>query len=278
MEHQYNPSLKTMGSRAAQLITELNERRRLTFTLADVESITGLSQASARSLISKMRRRGLVTRLKPGLYNLVPFELGHATEHIGDPYLLAEDLIGYQPHYLSHASALELHRMATQPTFTIYASCVRPLRAQTVGGYDYRFIRVAQQQIFGLTKIWVTKERAVTVSDVERTIIDGLRQPLYAGGVSEVAKGLWMKRSNLSVATLIQYARRLNIGAITRRLGYLLELYELADATTLDALRHSLTATYQRLDPVLPASGPHVARWRLQLNISPEELRAVRST
>ncbi len=71
--------LKTMGTRAAQLITELNERRRSTFTLADVESITGLPQATARSLVSKVRRRGLVTRLKPGLYSLVPFELGRAT-------------------------------------------------------------------------------------------------------------------------------------------------------------------------------------------------------
>ncbi|MEJ1968469.1 MAG: type IV toxin-antitoxin system AbiEi family antitoxin domain-containing protein [Rhizomicrobium sp.] len=116
MEFQYNSALKTMGTRAAQLITELNERRRSTITLADVESITGLPQATARSLVSKVRRRGLVTRLKPGLYSLVPFELGRATEHVGDPYLLAEDIIGDQAHYLSHASALELHRMVTQPT------------------------------------------------------------------------------------------------------------------------------------------------------------------
>jgi predicted transcriptional regulator of viral defense system len=266
-----------MGSRAAQLITELNERRRSTFTLADVESITGLPPATARSLVSKARRRGLITRLKPGLYSLVPFELGRATEHVGDPYLLAEDIVGDQAHYLSHASALELHRMVTQPTFTIYVSCARPLRAQNIVGYDYRFIRIAPQQIFGLTKIWITKEKAVMVSDVERTIIDCLRQPHYAGGVSEVAKGLWMKRDSISAATLIQYARRLNIGAVLRRLGYLLELYELTDAATLEPLRQSLSATYQRLDPVLPAAGPHLARWRLQLNVSPEELRMVRS-
>jgi predicted transcriptional regulator of viral defense system len=211
-----------MGPRTAQLITELNERRRTSFTLADVESITGLTHVNARSLVSKARRRGLIARLKPGLYSLVPFELGHATEHVGDPYLLAEDLIGDQPHYLSHASAFELHRMVTQPTFTIYASCVRPLRPQTVGGYDYRFVRITQQQIFGLTKIWITKEKAVTVSDMERTIIDGLRQPLYANGISEVAKGLWIKRDSLSVATLIEYAKRLNVGAVISRLGYLL--------------------------------------------------------
>jgi predicted transcriptional regulator of viral defense system len=278
MDGQYNSILKTVGPRAAQLITELYERRRSTFTLSEIENITGLSKTSARSLVSKARKRGLVTRLKPGLYSLVPFELGRATEHIGNPYLLAEEIIGDQPHYISHASAFELHRMVTQPTFTIYVSCVRYMRPQTVGGYDYRFIRIANQQIFGLTKIWISKESSVEASDLERTIIDGLRQPLYVGGISEVAKGLWMRRDSISVETLIQYAKRLNVGAVIRRLGYLLELYELAESPVLDPLRHSLSATYQRLDPVLSASGPHLARWRLQLNVSPEELRALRST
>ncbi len=278
MERQYNRTLKTIGPRTAQLITELYERRRPTFKLSEIENITGLSKTAARSLISKARKRGLVTRLKPGLYSLVPFELGHATEHVGNPYILAEEIIGSQPHYISHASAFELHRMVTQPVFTIYVSCVRTIRPQTIGGYDYRFIRIANEQIFGLTKIWLSKENSVQVSDLERTIIDGLRQPVYVGGISEVAKGLWMKRESMSAETLIGYAKRLNIGAVIRRLGYLLELYELAEPALLEPLRLSLSATYQRLDSVLPADGPHLARWRLQLNVSPEELRAIRST
>jgi predicted transcriptional regulator of viral defense system len=278
MKLQYNTSLKTIGPRAAQLITELYERRRPTFTLSEVESITGLSKPAARSLISKARKRGLVTRLKPGLYSLVPLELGRATEHVGNPYLLAEEIIGNQPHYISHGSAFELHRMVTQPNFIIYASCVRRIRSQSVGGYDYRFIHIDNDQIFGLTKIWISKQNSVSVSNLERTIIDGLRQPAYVGGITEVAKGLWMKRDSISIETLIQYATQLNIGAVIRRLGYLLELYNLADGKVLDPLSQSISATYQRLDPVLSAHGPFLARWHLQLNVLPEELRAVRST
>jgi len=40
----------------------------------------------------------------------------------------------------------------------------------------------------------VTKQENVRVSDPERTIIDGLKQPQYSGRVTEVAKGLWMSR------------------------------------------------------------------------------------
>ena len=74
----------------------------------------------------------------------------------------------------------------------------------------------------------------------------------------------------------MDYARRFGVGAVVRRLGYLLEHYGLADALVLEQLRGMLTATYQRLDPLLPAEGAFLSRWRLQLNVAPEELDAVR--
>jgi predicted transcriptional regulator of viral defense system len=273
---KYHSQTKTLGPRAAQLLTELNERRRSTFTLADVRSITGLSASSARNLVHKAQQRGLVTRLKPGLYNLVPFELGRATEYIGSPYLIAHELAGTAPYFLSHGTALELHRMVTQPNFTIYVSCTRRVRPQTVGGYDFRFVHITTEQAFGVVKHWIDKERFVMISDMERTIIDGLRHPAFAGGITEVAKGLWMKRDVLNAERLVDYAQRLGVGAVVRRLGYLLEHYSLADASMLASLRDTLTATYQRLDPLLPAEGAFLARWRLQLNVTPEEIDAVR--
>ena len=276
MTDKYHATFKTLGPRAAQLFTELNEQRRTTFALSDVEAITHLSASSARNLVHKAQQRGLVTRLKPGLYNLVPFELGRATEHIGSPYLIAREVAGNTPYYLSHGTALELHRMLTQPNLIIYVSCSRRIRPQTIGGYEYRFVLVTEVQMFGITKHWVTKEQSVMISDMERTIIDSLRRPDLAGGITEIAKGLWMKRDSLNIERLIEYALRLDVGAVLRRLGYLLERNGMANETTLRPLRNKLSATYQRLDPVLPQEGSFLSRWRLRLNVSSEELDAVR--
>lgn len=185
-------------------------------------------------------------------------------------------MAGTAPYFLSHGTALELHRMVTQPNFTIYVSCTRRVRQQTVGGYDFRFVHITAEQEFGVVKHWVDKERFVMISDMERTIIDGLRHPVFSGGITEVAKGLWMKREVLKAERLVDYAQRLGVGAVVRRLGYPLEHYSLADASMLDSLCDTLTATYQRLDPLLPAEGAFLSRWRLQLNVTPDELDAVR--
>jgi len=124
----------------------------------------------------------------------------------------------------------------------------------------------------------VTKQDKVCVSNPERTIIDGLKQPEYCGGLTEVAKGLWMRRQDLKVAKLVGYAKRIGVGAVLRRLGFLLETYQMAGAPDLERLRSRLTATYVRLDPVLPPEGKRLRRWRLQVNVGPQELLAVVGT
>ncbi len=267
---------KTVGPRTAQLTTALYERGETTFTYADVESITGLPPASARSLIRHAVTRGVVSRLEPGLFVLVPPELGRATEFAGNPYIVARKLVAGAEYFISHASAMELHRMVTQPQFVIFTSTTKRLRNRTIQGTEFRFVLVRREHVFGVTTHWVSKQESVKISDIERTVIDGLRLPAYCGGITEVAKGLWMRRQDVSPGRLADYALRLGVGAVVRRLGFLLDLYRLTRAEELDRLRRSLSATYAVLDPMLPAEGPYVSGWRLRVNVPPDELEAVR--
>jgi predicted transcriptional regulator of viral defense system len=253
----------------------LHERSRAVFHLEDVRDITGLSEASARSFVRKLVDRGVAARLKPGLYVLVPFELGRERQYPGNPLVVAREIMHGKDYYLSHATAMEIHGMTTQPQLVVIVTTPVLRRSLTALGVEFRFVHCQRRHLFGLTEHWVTKQEKVRVSDLERTIIDGLKQPEHCGGLTEVAKGLWMRRQDMNVSRLVQYARRIGVGAVVRRLGFLLETYGMAAASNLDRLRSGLTATYVRLDPVLPAEGKRLRRWRLQLNVDPEELRAV---
>jgi predicted transcriptional regulator of viral defense system len=269
---------KTVGNQMASLLSALYDRAQTTFTLADAVEITGLRPALASSLLHKAGQRGLVSHVKRGVFVLVPPEFGSATEYSGNPYLIARRLTDEAPSFISHASAMEIHRMVTQPQFAIFTSSTKRIPNRTLAGTEFRFVLIKPNHFFGTTKHWVTKQESVDISDLDRTVIDGLRQPEYCGGITEVAKGLWMRREDMAPARLIDYSLRLGVGAVTRRLGYLLELYGIAPEAELAKLRGSLTSTYLPLDPILPREGSHVARWRLQVNISPEELERVRTT
>ena len=278
MRTNHNIPSKTVGRQMAGLLATLYDRSQSTFTLADAHEITGLSSELASSLLHKAVRRGLLSRLKPGVFVVVPPELGSTSEYAGDPYLTAKSLAGSAPCFISHASAMEMHRMVTQPQLVVFASSPKRLRSQTVYGTEFRFVFIKPEHYFGTMKHWVTKQESVDISDLERTIIDGLRQPEYCGGVTEVAKGLWMRHQDMQSAKLVDYALRLGTGAVLRRLGYLLELYAIAPENDLARLRNVLSETYARLDPMLPGEGTHLRRWRLQLNITPQELESVRAS
>lgn len=275
MRQNHQKNLKTLGPLAAFLVTTLHEQSQTLFGIRDVKKITGLADASARSFVRSLVERSLVTRLKPGLFVLLPFELGTETEYMGHPWVVAKALAGGKDYYLSHGTAMEVHQMVTQPQLVVYVTAVKPLRSRSIMGTEFRFILGKKKHLFGIEEHWVTKQEKVWVSDLDHTIIDGLRQPEYCGGMTEVAKGLWMQRERVEPERLVAYAVRLGIGAVIRRLGFLLELYEIGTDKTTEALRDQLTSTYVPLDPVLPKQGKHLHRWRLQMNVEPEELRSV---
>jgi predicted transcriptional regulator of viral defense system len=275
MHARESPVPKTLGRRSAELVAMLHEKGRPVFTLGEVREITGLGAASARSLMRKLVGRGIVTRLRSGLYNLVPFELGREGEYLGNPFVVARELAGDRDYFLSHASAMEIHGMVTQPQLVVCATSPVAMRSVRILGTEFRFVRCKAVDVFGRTEHWIEKRERVVVSDLERTVIDGLRLPQHCGGVTEVAKGLWMRRGDMSAEKLVDYALRLGVGAVIRRLGYLMEAYRIGESGELARLRGQLTSTYCRLDPVLPAEGRFLAHWRLRLNVSPEEIQAV---
>jgi predicted transcriptional regulator of viral defense system len=274
----HHEKLPTVGPQVARLLAALYDRGQSTFTVPEAADIVGLSHHSTSTLLHKAVERGVISRLKRDLFTIIPAELGSSRQYSGNPYVTALRLAGAAQSFVSHGTAMEIHRMVTQPQLVVYTSSTKRIANRTLQGTEFRFVLIKPAHFFGTVKHWATKQESVLVSDLERTVIDGLRQPEYCGGIAEVAKGLWIRRQNVQVSKLLDYAHRLGVGAVIRRLGYLFELYGLASESELASLRKNLTATYVLLDPILPKEGSHLSRWRLQVNIPPEELETLRGT
>lgn len=283
MHSNNHDNSKTLGPLAGHLIATLYSRNHAIFHFSEASDILG-GRAPASSVLAQLINNGVVNRLKPGVFRIVPFELGFEREYLGNPYIVARELAlsGHKKndegYYLSHGSAFDLHQMVTQPQLIIHISSPKMIRSRTIQGTEFKFVRCKKNDLFGITEIWLDKNEKVYVSDLERTLLDGLKQPMYCGGFSEVAKGFSIKQQSIDPKKIIDYAIKLNIGAVNRRLGYLMELYGIGSRIHLDFLQTTLTPTYQLLDPELPAEGHYTAKWRLRLNILEEELLAIRGT
>lgn len=274
---------KSLGPIPACLLTTLYARNRPVFHFQEAQEILGARTVTS-SALSQLIQHGIVMRLKGGTFRIIPFELGFEREYLGNPYIVARELTIsdhsdiQNNYYLSHGSAFELHQMVTQPSLVVYVSSLKMMRPRIISGTEFRFVKCKPDDLFGLTEIWVDKNEKVCVSDLERTLLDGLKLPGYCGGMIEVAKAFSIKHDQINPQKIIDYAIRLNIGAVYRRLGYLMDLYQIGDQIHRDYLKTKLTNTYQLFDPDLSREGHHIMKWRLRLNISEDELVAIRGT
>jgi predicted transcriptional regulator of viral defense system len=262
---------KTLGFRTAKLFEGIHNTGQTAFTLETAAAIMGVTHGQAASLLHSAAKRGLVTPVKRGLYNLVPFELGSASFHLDNRYVLVRESLGNKPYFFSYASALDLHGLATQPSLDVYVTYSVRRKNTTIGGSRMHLIYLPTTRFYGLQELPVGETRLM-VSDVERTLMDAVAIPGYCGGLIEAAKAFFMAKTQLNTSKLIDYARRYRKWSVLRRAGYLLELFELASPSVLDGLAQSLPAGYSRLDPDLPKEGLSSPRWGLNLNVSRDEL------
>ena len=266
---------KTLGPTSAQLLLRLSAEGKTIFSIADAQTAADKSYQATAALLSKLTQKGWLVRLMPGKYLIVPLEAGLESIPMADRYVIAREVLDSLPHYVSHYSAMELHQMTTQPVNTVYVTVPRQQPSRTIAGADYRFVYANARSFWGWESVWVTDQEQVQVSDLEKTILDCVAQSHLCGGVGELAKGLWLRKDDLDEDRLVAHVQRLNHKAAAKRIGFLLETYDLGHSETIAALQAFVNSGYDPLDPMLPDEGPYRARWRLRVNLDPEELKAI---
>jgi predicted transcriptional regulator of viral defense system len=110
-------------------------------------------------------------------------------------------------------------------------------------------------------------------SDLEKTFIDCLFKPDYAGGIVEIARAIHISRDKIKYDKLLEYTQRFNSQAVIKRLGFLLESLEIESIITKQLLK-AKTSSYVLLDTELPKSGKMISRWSIQQNLETETIKS----
>ena len=133
-----------------------------------------------------------------------------------------------------------------------------------VGDTRYRFVQVRPVRFFGEEKVWVGEAR-VAITDLERTLLDGLSMPQHCGGFAEALHAFRLGRDSLDTERIMTYALRLGV-TMAKRLGWALEAQGVPPSE-LEGLAALPTNGYRTLDPTGPRRGPCNRRWMIQENL-----------
>ncbi len=265
-------SYKTLGKVSANLICKLYEENKPIFKIDDVQRILGKGYNEATDLLSELVRRGIVTRMKPGKFLIIPQELGNTVQYIGNWYVAAKEVVNSPDYYIAFYSAMNYWGMLTQPLVKIFVAT--PQRQVVPQEMKNKLILVFIKNKFnwGVKEVWATRDKKVRISDLEKTIIDALAHPQYCGGITEIAKGIWLTKNKIDYTKLSNYVNKYNKNVIAKRLGYILEILDIEQQYLKDELKKYVKNHYDLFDPILPKKGIDKNHWRLIDNVGQKQI------
>ncbi|MFK8056228.1 MAG: transcriptional regulator [Saprospiraceae bacterium] len=266
---------KLISTRSNEILTYFSQNDRDYFDFAEATiALPNSSTSALKELLSDMVKRGLLMRLRKGLYYRIPYEQD-ADSFMPDWHLIAEPLTKGAEHYIGYYSALQIHNLITQPSLReqiVVSRQFKPSKLQ-IKKTTFQFIYHNEKHFFGSKKIWIDNFNKVKCSDLEKTIVDCLFKPDYAGGIVEISRAIYSAKEKLDFDKLYEYACRFKSQAVIKRMGFLLELLEIESGIT-KKLRKEITKSYVRLDTELPESGKLNSRWSIQQNLELETIKS----
>ena len=273
MTNSTKPKQSLVGIELVRLLAYEGDRVFTTDRARELAPRVGLKDSYLGEALYHLRRNDWIVPLRRGLYALSSTVPGISNAH---EFEVAMALVN--PAAISHWSALHYHGLSEQVPKEVFVlttteSSVPRTRRTTaklhrggypVGGVTYRFVQVRPERFFGAQKVWIGDAR-VTITDVERTLLDGLAMPQHCGDFAEVLHAFQAGMDGLDIERIARYASKLD-AATVKRLGWVLE-YHAARSPIIDRLASLPVRGYRMLDPTGPRRGPCNSRWMVQENL-----------
>lgn len=206
------------------------------FNLNQAQRKIGVKRSSLKVKLSRLVGKEQLSRIEAGKY----------TVH-EDPLIYASHI--ENPSYISLWSALNFYNLTTQEPSRIQVICSENRRDLS----DIKFY--SSNQIFGYSK---TSYRGfeIFVAEEEKLFLDVLKfGEVPVDELEELAKELDLEK-------LVEYSRRMDSKAVSKRAGYLIQKFT---GEVLEELKAEDT-NYPVLDLTKPEKGETSSEWRLKVN------------
>jgi predicted transcriptional regulator of viral defense system len=191
----------------------------------DLSSVLSISAARAKNILSKLARNGFAQRVGRGKYVIIPADVVYGRKsYVADPLVLISELMKGTEYYVAFYSAAQVHGLTEQMPFKTTVAVLKQIRPIKAGNVYVSFVTLKKQKFFGNEESNYLNA-TLSVSDVEKTLIDCIDRPELCGGIPEVARILSnaFESGCVNFQKLVSYAKKLGSHVVAQRLGFIIE-------------------------------------------------------
>lgn len=210
----------TLGEVELRLLFTLEKMGKTAFSMKDAKTILGTSDASVWNVIYRLKRKKRIEEIERGKYLLIPAKAGYEGLWSEVPFLILPNILS--EYYVGFYSALNYWGMTEQVPRTVFVATTKRRKTLEYGPSIFKFVKLSKKRFFGFEEGEIAGTK-FKVSSREKTVLDCLMYPKYCGGLDEAIKGIWETRDELDFDKLLEYAKRLGVSVVIRRLGYVLD-------------------------------------------------------
>lgn len=220
-------------------------------------------------LLADMAHKGYAHRIQAGCYLIDTGSDGlHEQPLVESLEPLARILLDRLsvPYYLSWHTALFHYGLIEQQASTIYCGIPKAKSSARFGRFAVRFVKVSRDSFFGIEPA-LDFRQPVIIASAEKALLDSLVRPELVASYPVVVGAFQtaVDRGLLEPQRLVDYAIQIGSAALARRVGFLMDRYELKGAEPL--LEH--IGPRRRLEAFRPGdprnAGELEPKWRLRI-------------
>jgi len=250
------------------LLDKLHRETTGPFTASIASKVLRKNHQNTARLLAYWASHGWLSRIRRGVYITVPLGARHPSERREDPWIVAATL--FKQAYIGGWSACEHWGFTEQIFSEIVVFTARRVRTRKQQVQDTKFILkvVPRERIFGTVDVW-RQQTKVQVSDPSRTIMDILNEPAVGGGIRHIVQVVkeYFDSEHRNDEKLINYMSQFKNRTICKRLGYILENFQIDAPQILMYCKDNISSGYSKLDPTVKTKGKIVRRWNLDINV-----------
>jgi len=239
----------------------------------DLSSALDVPFSWAKNILSKLAKRGAAQRVGRGKYLVIPADVLYGRKsYVADPLVLVSELMKGTYYYVAYCSAAHVHGLTEQMSFKTTVAVLKQMRPIRVGNIFVSFVNLKKSRFFGDEE---TKylDAILTVSDIEKTLVDCVDRPELCGGISEVARIVSnaFENGSVSLQKLVSYVQRFGSHSVAQRLGFIIEHIEekkkiQVEPEILEDLLHLTGSKIYSLDVKSSKKGEISKKWSINNN------------
>jgi len=259
---------KSLGPRETEVIARLSYEKVSLFTREQFDKWFGFDQALRKQIIFRLKRKGILTAIKRGVYFYSPLESGPAGSNINE-FLIPSVFFPRGNYYIGYSTMYNYYGFTDQIFQVMYILNTSLQREKVIGNIQFKMIKIPAKRMYGLEKIKI-KDTEIIVSDKERTLVDLIYAFQPVGGLKKALEIFkeQVESKKIDRNKLIKYVLKFPNLATKKRIGFVLEQAGLNDKELKPLLKNLKKTSFVTLYPSKSRKGRINKKWMVIENAS----------